>query len=257
MMAAATPARHDAGRDESAPRLPGKPRSAVAPSPPAAAGTCPARGIAGAGGSVQPVTPSARHAPAPSQYGGSAVPVSASLRTREGTPVKLQFIRFVVLGLALFAAQGWAQNGPSFGQVSAQTRAVADPYFKAYIARDWDRLEPLLADAGSFTDPTAALVFGSVEFEGKAAMLKNFREGYAAIRHMAFHPLRVFVSGEHAIYEGTLDWTLELRNGRQAVTQGMPFVTVLRVVHGRVLEHRDFADYTPFLAAMRAGQAGG
>jgi hypothetical protein len=37
----------------------------------------------------------------------------------------------------------------------------------------------------------------------------------------------------------------------------MPFITVLRVVRGQVLEHRDFADYTPFLAAMRAARAGG
>lgn len=170
--------------------------------------------------------------------------------------MKLQIIRLVVLGLALCAAQVWAQQGPSFGQASTATRTVADPYFKAYIARDWDRLEPLLADAGGFTDPTAALVFGSVKFEGKAATLKNFREGYAAIKHMAFHPMRAFVSGEHALYEGTLDWTLALRNGRQAVTRGMPFITILRVVEGRVLEHSDFADYTPFLAAMRAAQAG-
>lgn len=159
------------------------------------------------------------------------------------------------VGLALFAAPVRAQQGPSFSQVSVETRAVADAYFSAYIARDWDRLAPHLADAGGFSDPTAALVFGSVQFEGKVATLKNFREGYAAIEHMAFHPMRAFVSGEHAIYEGTLDWTLALGNGKQAVTKGMPFITVLRVVRGHVLEHRDFADYTPFLAAMRAARA--
>lgn len=166
-------------------------------------------------------------------------------------------IRFFLLGLALTAATAWAQKGPSFSQTGLATRAVADPYFQAYIARDWDRLEPLLADAGGFADPTAALVFGPVRVDGKAATLKNFREGYAAIRHMEFHPMRTFVSGEHAVYEGTLDWTLALKSGKEAVTKGMPFITVLRVVEGRVLEHRDFADYTPFLAAMRAAQAGG
>ena len=112
-----------------------------------------------------------------------------------------------------------------------------------------------MSDAGGFVDPTAALVFGSVKVEGKAATLKRFRTGYAAIRHMEFHQMRAFYSGEYAIYEGTLDWTLELRNGKRAVTRGMPFVTVLRVARGRVLEHQDLADYTPFLAAMRAAQA--
>lgn len=163
----------------------------------------------------------------------------------------------LALALTLVAAPVWAQGKPSFAEIGAKTQAVADRYFSAYVARDWDRLEPLLADNGGFSDPTASLVFGSVQAAGKAATLKNFREGYAAIRHMAFHPMRSFVSGEHAVFEGTLDWTLELKGGKQAVTQGMPFITVLRVVEGQVLEHRDFADYSPFLAAVRAARAGG
>lgn len=171
--------------------------------------------------------------------------------------MKRPFLQLLVAGLALSAAPVRAQQGPAFGQVSTETRAVADAYFNAYIARDWERLAPHLADAGGFSDPTAALVFGPVQFDGKAATLKNFREGYAAIQHMAFHPMRAFVSGEHAVYEGTLDWTLALGSGRLAVTKGMPFITVLRVVRGQVLEHRDYADYTPFLAALQAARAGG
>lgn len=81
-------------------------------------------------------------------------------------------------------------------------------------------------------------------------------EGYAAIKHMAFHQTRVFVSGEHAVFEGTLDWTLELSDGKQAVTRAMPFMSILRVVDGKVVEHRDYADYAPFLAAVRAARQG-
>ncbi|MBL8264302.1 MAG: hypothetical protein JNM58_17960 [Xanthomonadaceae bacterium] len=36
-------------------------------------------------------------------------------------------------------------------------------------------------------------------------------EGYAAIKHMAFHQARVFASGEHAVFEATLDWMLNCR----------------------------------------------
>lgn len=167
------------------------------------------------------------------------------------------FLRLLVTGLALSAAPVRAQQGPAPSEVGTGTRAVADAYFNAYIARDWERLAPHLADAGGFSDPTAALVFGSVRFDGKVATLKNFREGYAAIQHMAFQPMRTFSFGEHAVYEGTLDWTLALGSGRQAVTKGMPFITVLRVVRGQVLEHRDYADYTPFLAALQAARSGG
>ena len=89
-----------------------------------------------------------------------------------GMPMTLKFARFAAIGLALVAVQAWAQNPPSsFSQASQETQAVADPYFKAYIARDWDHLEPLLADQGGFADPTATLVFGPVKFEGKQATL--------------------------------------------------------------------------------------
>lgn len=158
--------------------------------------------------------------------------------------------------LSLCTMQVAAQSDPSFEQAVDATRGVATPYFEAYIARDWDRLAPLLSDAGGFTDPTAAFVFGPVKHEGKDATMKNFREGYAAIKHMAFHQTRVFVSGEHAVFEGTLDWTLELSDGKQAVTRAMPFMTILRVVDGKVIEHRDYADYAPFLQAVRAARKG-
>ncbi len=162
-------------------------------------------------------------------------------------------LRTLILASALVLACSTApaQKPPPYGEVSAATRRVAEPYFAAYIARDWQRLAPLLADAGSFEDPTATLVFGVVKRDGKQAVMENFREGYAAIRHMAFNPVRVFFAGEFAIFEGTLDWTLALDEGKEAVTRDMPFITVLRVVDAQVVAHQDFADYTPFLAAAR------
>jgi len=166
----------------------------------------------------------------------------------------LRYVRILAIALAAQHCHAWAQSGPSFAQVADATRKVAEPYFAAYIARDWDVLAPLLADAGSFADPTATRVFGEVRFVGKPAAMKNFREGYAAIRQMEFKRSRAFFSGEHAIFEGSLDWTLSLGEGKEAVTKAMPFVTVLKVVGGQVVEHQDFADYAPFLAAVRAAR---
>jgi hypothetical protein len=81
--------------------------------------------------------------------------------------------------------------------------------------------------------------------------MKNFREGYAAIQHMAFVPSRTLLSGAYAVFEGTLDWTLALEGGAQAVTRRMPFITILRVRSGLVVEHTDYADYQPFIEAVR------
>lgn len=161
----------------------------------------------------------------------------------------------VAVALLLVAGAAAAQDKPSFAQVSAATRSVAEPYFDAYIARDWSRLEPLLADEAHFVDPTAQPVFGPVNVAGKRAVMTNFRQNYAAISHMEFRKTRAFHSGEYAVFEGSLDWSLALGNGRTAVTKNMPFITVLRVIDGQVISHQDLADYSPFLAAVRRAKA--
>lgn len=170
------------------------------------------------------------------------------------------FLRSLALFLAVAMHLGVtgsavAQDKPTFARVSTATQVVADPYFDAYIARDWSRLEPLLANEAHFVDPTAQLVFGSVDIAGKSAVMKNFRESYAAIGYMNFKKVRSFCSGEYAVFEGSLDWSLALGDGRTATTTGMPFVTVLRVVNGQVVAHQDLADYSSFLAAARLAKS--
>lgn len=163
----------------------------------------------------------------------------------------------VAVVLCLHFQTAPAQQPTDFEQAASATQRVAEPYFAAYIARDWDRLAPLLAESGSFSDPTATVVFGEVRHAGKAAAMKNFREGYAAITHMEFRRIRAFYSSNHAVFEGTLDWTLTLGAGKVATTRGMPFITILHVASGQVLNHQDFADYAPFLEAVRKARSGG
>lgn len=161
------------------------------------------------------------------------------------------------VGLLALSSALVARGAESFAERSAATKPVAERYFSAYIARDWDRLEPLLAEESSFVDPTAEPVFGKVERRGKLEVMKNFREGYAAIRHMAFAPTRTVFSGAYAVFEGTLDWTLELDGGKEAVTRNMPFLTILRVQSGVIVEHTDYADYQPFIDAVRRARGHG
>jgi len=160
----------------------------------------------------------------------------------------------VALSLALLcAAPLLAQERPSFEDTSAATEAVGQAYFDAYIARDWDALEPLLAETGSFRDATAELVFGGALADGKPAMMTLFREGYAGITQMELRPLRAFHSGHYSIFEGELSWTLQLDENRE-VSSVMPFITILRIEDGQVVSHRDYADYAPFLLAARASR---
>lgn len=151
-----------------------------------------------------------------------------------------------------------AQEAPrtDYTAVSAATAPVADAYFAAYTARDWDRLEPLLAPDASFQDPTATHVFGGVLSEGRDAMMQRFRVGYAGITDMTFAIDRRLISGDIAIYEGALNWGLDLGDGT-LVDSVTPMVIVLTVEDGKVVKHRDYVDYAPFLEAVRKARAPG
>lgn len=134
--------------------------------------------------------------------------------------------------------------------LTAQTLAVAEPYFQAYIARQWDTLEPLVADGMVFSDPTATTVWNTPRHAGKADVMKAFREGYAQITDMQFKPMRRFASGHHAVFEGELDWSLRLQDGR-IVRSNAPFVVILEARAGRVTSHTDLLDYRAFVDALR------
>jgi hypothetical protein len=160
-----------------------------------------------------------------------------------------------LLLLLTFAAAGNAMAGDlvdTYQRATDTSRRVGDAYFAAYIAKDWDRLAPMLAPDASFADPTAQQVFeNSVAWVGKDVMLQKFRSAYAPLT-MKFTPLRTVHSGTYALYEGTLDWTLNLP--KRSIRSSMPFVSILRIEKGLVVEHRDIADYRPFIAAEIASR---
>lgn len=146
-----------------------------------------------------------------------------------------------------------AQEGerPSYGSVGEATAPVADAYFNAYIGRDWDVLETMLVEGSSFQDPTATYVFGGVLSEGREAMMSRFRNGYASLTHMEFAVTRRIISGDIAIYEGALDWGIDLGDAK-VVDSVTPMVIILTVKDGKVITHRDYVDYAPFIEAVRA-----
>jgi ketosteroid isomerase-like protein len=170
---------------------------------------------------------------------------------RAGGPGPRQALAFVLgVLLALCSVSTTAAEAKQpLRELTAATRPVAERYFKAYIDRQWDVLEPLLADEAVFSDPTAATIWGGVGKVGKAAMMKGFREGYTNILDMRFKPLRTLASGHHVVFEGELDWTLKTQGGRQVRSTGA-FIVHLEVHDGRVTAHQDLLDYQPFVDAL-------
>ena len=168
-----------------------------------------------------------------------------------------------IAALAAFAQPALAQAAPpaatapkppSYSAITAATAPVADAYFAAYIANDWDSLEPLLAESATFQDPTASHIFGGVLSDGRTAMMERFRTGYASLTHMEFTKNRSLISDQSALYEGALHWGMDLGDGT-LVDCVTPMVIVLTVVDGKVTRHLDYVDYAPFVAAMRKARA--
>ncbi len=147
-----------------------------------------------------------------------------------------------------------AQPPKEFLDTTAKTKEVATKYFDLYMAMDWDRLETMLHLDSSFQDPTAALIFSGEKESGKAAMMKKFREGYASLTSMKAKLSRTFFSSSVGVFE--LDLTFGFRNRQKGITTiTMPLVVVITVRDGKVIEHRDFGDYTEYLKQLKAAQA--
>lgn len=157
----------------------------------------------------------------------------------------------MALALAVAAPSSAIAGAMDYVRQGQATAPVADAYFDAYIALDWDRLEPLLADNATFQDRTAEQLFTSLKKDGKVDIMKGFRENYSGLTKMIFRKSRVLHSGAYAIYEGDLEWGVKYPAGR-VVESVTPFVVILKVENGKVVEHRDWVDYGPFLQSELA-----
>jgi hypothetical protein len=161
----------------------------------------------------------------------------------------------LVLPALLLAASLAAQSTPGARYLAASdtAREVGTRYKEAYIGLDWGTIDGLLSENASFLDPTAELVFGGQLAEGREAMMTKFRTGYAGLE-MSFAQDRAIFTGHFAIFEGKLTWSAPTQGGGRLVTRDAPFVLVLRIEGGKVVEHRDYADYHPYIEAVRAIQ---
>lgn len=170
---------------------------------------------------------------------------------------KYQNLRNLALSSLILASGAYAfgsDGGELFPQERAYlarselTKSIAEPYFLAYIARDWSAMEALMHTDVSWQDPTAEQLFSGKTVQGKSKALDHLRKTFSGILHMDARVTRRLFSANHAIFESALDWTSALGAEKSMTVRATPFVVVLRIQEGKVVEHTDYADYHGFIS---------
>lgn len=144
---------------------------------------------------------------------------------------------------------------PTFAQRTVTTERIAGTYYDAYIRRDFAAMERISGSDTNFDDATADQLFGGEIVRGREAVFAHLRKTFASITHLAFQTTRRYASGEHAIFEGEVDWDFrEPESSRTLSFRGMPLVVIVRVRDGQIVEHRDYGDYRVFVEQYRRQQ---
>lgn len=131
-------------------------------------------------------------------------------------------------------------TGSSLGAQVEQTRAVAERYLGLTFSQEYDALLDIYSDDAVFFDPTADVFQGPVA-EGPvvgAAEIVALQKSWG-LQRTDFEIDVSFAVGEYSLSRGSL----RVRYDEAGPSIEFPFLTVLRVVDGRVKERTDFAEY--------------
>jgi len=140
----------------------------------------------------------------------------------------------------------YAQEKVSFSEATSITKKITVKYFSDYFKLDFDAMKDNMHDDISFHDPTAELIMGTRLVEGRTNVYESFKKNYAAIIEMKQEPIRTIFSSTTGIFEIIIKYRFN-DGPDKMITIEMPLVVVLTVKDGKVIEHRDYADYNYFI----------
>jgi ketosteroid isomerase-like protein len=141
-------------------------------------------------------------------------------------------------------------GSPDTENNATTTEVVGTTYFQAYLDQERDRMQAMYGVPASFQDPTAAF-FGPLSgerVEGAEAIIANMNRAFEPITDFEFDVEGSWVSNHHVVFLGRCRYTLagKALGTTRPVTFEHSAVFVITVVDGRVVEHRDFVDYSTF-----------
>lgn len=142
--------------------------------------------------------------------------------------------------LALTGASAHAQE-------MSEAETVARAYMDAYSRVDWDAMAALMSEDIIFADNTATGTDDpeGIVTEGREALLEMLY-GFEA----QYHPIElgfvwdtVFESNARVVFIGHVNALYPTQDPAQRFRWRSQQVTVVTVENGRVVEHRDYANY--------------
>jgi len=134
--------------------------------------------------------------------------------------------------ILLLAAAGLGQSADS-------TETIAARYLGLTFAQQYDALTDIYAEDVFFVDPTGDVWQGSVARGLRGADKLIALQKSWGLTSAEFAVDEQFAVGEYALFRGQLTWTT--RNNPDGVTTD--FMTVIRVVDGKVTERHDYGNY--------------
>lgn len=146
-----------------------------------------------------------------------------------------------LLAVVLLSAVGQAQEPTSTAEVAAR-------YIELSFGQQYEALKEVYADDVLFIDPTGDVWSERLANGVRGADSVISLEKSWEITSSSFDIQESFSVGEYALFRGLLTWTT--RSSPQVTTD---FITIVRVVDGRVAERHDYGNYvTPFGQSMPA-----
>lgn len=133
-------------------------------------------------------------------------------------------------------------------QDMSDAERIAREYMQAYSDIDWDGMLALTDEHIIFTDETGmgedvpAEGYRDEGIEERRASLQAFTDSSHPIT-MGFQWDRVFESNGHVVFMGEVNALFPTRVNGRLYNWRSPQVSVITVRDGKVVEHRDFANY--------------
>ncbi len=147
-------------------------------------------------------------------------------------------MRHIATCLGLMAVAGFVLALAA--QETADTRTVTNTYVQLTFEQKYDDLLDVYAPDAVFFDPTGDVFQGRIA-EGPvqgAEQIIALQKSWGITKSW-FDIQTVFTVGEYSLYRGTLTVSFEGSDAEIPV----PFMTVLRVQDGHIIERTDFGEY--------------